>query len=243
MPSIINSDDGVVSGSAGLKTSGANDGITVFQQNGTESMRIGSNGAVTLSVTLPVASGGTGAATLAANNVLLGNGTSAVQVVAPGTSGNVLTSNGTTWTSGSAPGFPAGTLMLFQQTAAPTGWTKQTTHDNKALRVVSGAAGSGGSVAFTTAFASQSVAGTVGGTTLTTTQMPSHAHQVVSGRQSVGFFNTFTTSGAYLSDVGSATGNAGSATAGSSGSHDHTFTGTAINLAVSYVDLIIASKN
>ena len=46
-----------------------------------------------------VAQGGTGAATLAANNVLLGNGTSALQVVAPGTSGNVLTSNGTTWTS------------------------------------------------------------------------------------------------------------------------------------------------
>ena len=47
----------------------------------------------------PVANGGTGAATLAANNVILGNGTSAVQVVAPGTSGNVLTSNGTTWAS------------------------------------------------------------------------------------------------------------------------------------------------
>lgn len=51
------------------------------------------------SATLPVASGGTGAATLAANNVLLGNGTSAVQEVAPGTAGNVLRSNGTTWTS------------------------------------------------------------------------------------------------------------------------------------------------
>jgi hypothetical protein len=49
--------------------------------------------------TLPVANGGTGAATLTANNVLLGNGTSALQAVAPGTSGNVLTSNGTTWTS------------------------------------------------------------------------------------------------------------------------------------------------
>jgi hypothetical protein len=49
--------------------------------------------------TLPVANGGTGAATLTANNVLLGNGTSALQVVAPGTSGNVLTSNGTTWAS------------------------------------------------------------------------------------------------------------------------------------------------
>jgi hypothetical protein len=49
--------------------------------------------------TLSVARGGTGATTLTANNVLLGNGTSAPQVVAPGTSGNVLKSNGTTWTS------------------------------------------------------------------------------------------------------------------------------------------------
>jgi len=49
--------------------------------------------------TLPVANGGTGATTLAANNVILGNGTSAVQTVAPGASGNVLVSNGTTWVS------------------------------------------------------------------------------------------------------------------------------------------------
>lgn len=49
--------------------------------------------------TLPVGNGGTGATSLTANNVLLGNGTSALQVVAPGASGNVLTSNGTTWTS------------------------------------------------------------------------------------------------------------------------------------------------
>ena len=49
--------------------------------------------------TLPVANGGTGASTLAANRVLLGNGTSALQTVAPGTNGNVLVSNGTTWVS------------------------------------------------------------------------------------------------------------------------------------------------
>jgi hypothetical protein len=49
--------------------------------------------------TLPVTNGGTGATTLAANNVLLGNGTAAPQVVAPSTSGNVLTSDGTTWAS------------------------------------------------------------------------------------------------------------------------------------------------
>lgn len=52
---------------------------------------------------LQPASGGTGAATLTANNVLLGNGTSALQTVAPGTNGNLLTSNGTTWTSAAPP--------------------------------------------------------------------------------------------------------------------------------------------
>lgn len=49
--------------------------------------------------TLPVGSGGTGKTSVTANSVMLGNGTSAFQEVAPGTSGNVLQSNGTTWTS------------------------------------------------------------------------------------------------------------------------------------------------
>lgn len=48
---------------------------------------------------LPVANGGTGASTLTANNLIVGNGTSAVSFIAPGTSGNLLVSNGTTWTS------------------------------------------------------------------------------------------------------------------------------------------------
>jgi len=56
-----------------------------------------------LTTPLTVAQGGIGASTLTANNVLLGNGTSAPQTVAPGTSGNVLTSNGTTWTSTAGP--------------------------------------------------------------------------------------------------------------------------------------------
>ena len=46
-----------------------------------------------------VANGGTGLATLTANSVLLGNGTSTPLAVAPGTTGNVLASNGTTWVS------------------------------------------------------------------------------------------------------------------------------------------------
>jgi hypothetical protein len=67
--------------------------------------------------TLPVANGGIGTTTLTANNVLLGNGTSAPQVVAPGASGNVLTSNGTTWTS-TAPS--VSTASVLTATAGAT---------------------------------------------------------------------------------------------------------------------------
>ena len=73
------------------------------------------SGAVTVAGTLAVANGGTGATSLTANNVILGNGTSAVQVVAPGTSGNVLTSDGTTWSSQApaAGGITAGKSIAF----------------------------------------------------------------------------------------------------------------------------------
>lgn len=53
----------------------------------------------TSATTLGVSNGGTGANTLTANNVILGNGTSAVSFVAPSTAGNILASNGTTWIS------------------------------------------------------------------------------------------------------------------------------------------------
>jgi hypothetical protein len=48
---------------------------------------------------LAVADGGTGRSTLTANAVLIGNGTSGLNTVAPGTTGNLLVSNGTAWTS------------------------------------------------------------------------------------------------------------------------------------------------
>jgi hypothetical protein len=68
------------------------------------------SGTITLAGTLAVANGGTGATTITANSVVLGNGTSAVQTVSPGTSGNILTSNGTTWqsTAPAASGISAG---------------------------------------------------------------------------------------------------------------------------------------
>jgi hypothetical protein len=73
-------------------------------------------GSITGITDLSVADGGTGASTLSANAVLLGNGTSALQTVAPSTSGNVLTSNGTTWTSVA----PAGGIGIGQTWQAVT---------------------------------------------------------------------------------------------------------------------------
>ena len=71
----------------------------------------------TLTATTPVGvtSGGTGLATLTANNVILGNGTSTPSFVAPSTSGNVLTSNGTTWqsTAPAASGATKGQAIAF----------------------------------------------------------------------------------------------------------------------------------
>ena len=201
---------------------------------------------------------------------------------------------------------PSGTKMMFVQTNAPTGWTKDTTHNNKAIRVVSGTAGSGGSVNFTSAFSSQGVSGTVagntalgstdlivaggtvgfetaggtvGGTTLASSQMPSHSHTPANAAHAFAT-NDFPTGTAGWSFITTGTvtpnnnlqANGGNRTASEGGggshnhtfggtshnhtftgtqhshsvtvnSHNHTFTGTAINLAVEYVDVIIATKN
>jgi len=90
----------------------------------------------TVTGVLPVSNGGTGASSLTANNVLLGNGTSAVQIVAPGTSGNVLTSNGTTWTSAAAGGGSAMTLISTKtanNTAATISFTGLSGYDKYLL--------------------------------------------------------------------------------------------------------------
>lgn len=228
------------------------DGITANWLTGNGANLSAINASNVASGTLAVARGGTGANTLTAENVILGNGASAVKVVAPGTANNVLTSNGTTWISQAAGGgFAAGTVMLFAQTSAPTGWTKNvSTGDNSALRLTTGTASTGGSVAFTTAFASQTptgsvsitaVSGSAGATTLTTPQIPSHTH-------------SYNTRGSTPGNSGG-TGDIGSVSTGSTGgggSHTHpfsfssgsgTFSGNAINLAVQYIDVIRATKD
>lgn len=76
-------------------------GSTRFGSTVAPSATVDITGTLAVSTPIAVSSGGIGASSLTANSVLLGNGTSAIQTVAPGTVGNVLTSNGTTWTASS----------------------------------------------------------------------------------------------------------------------------------------------
>ncbi|QDP68205.1 MAG: hypothetical protein Unbinned1007contig1000_17 [Prokaryotic dsDNA virus sp.] len=230
--------------------------------------------------------------------------------------------------------FPSGTRMIFQQTSAPTGWTKDTSDTNqRALRVVSGSASSGGSVDFTSAFASRGVSGSIANTTqggsianggnntnnggnntnsggnntnnatqggsvsnhtLSTGRMPSHKH--IGGDRNIhdmanGWYGMaqnnaggvnypgarYDPGNPYAQSDKSWTSNSGSTQAhnhGFSGSahshsinshshsinahshsinahshsfsgsaHNHSFSGTSINLAVRYLDVIIAQKD
>lgn len=169
-----------------------------------------------------------------------------VKFSADGTNTVTFDANGITGThTGAWAYLPSGTVMLFAQTNAPTGWTKSTTHNNKALRVVSGAASSGGSVDFTTAFASQAVSGTVGNTTLTVDQIPSHTHVMTTRLKNSAAFSAGVQTyelGQDTSDYSSTSSDTTQGTGGGA-AHTHTFTGTAINLAVAYVDVILASKD
>lgn len=149
--------------------------------------------------------------------------------------------------------FPAGTRMLFQQTTPPAGWTKVTSDVNgRALRVVSGTVGAGGTNSFTDAFNSANTSsasgtgntgasgtgntgaggtGNTGSTVLTVNQIPAHSHTVL--RSGVGAPPaeglSAATSGAATEDIiGETGGGEGHTHTGPSHTHtgpSHTHTG------------------
>ncbi|MBR0879605.1 hypothetical protein ACVMGC_001003 [Bradyrhizobium barranii subsp. barranii] len=159
--------------------------------------------------------------------------------------------------------FPAGTRMLFYQAAAPVGWTQVTTHNDKVLRVVSGAGGgAGGTNTFSTVMAQTNV----GYHTLSLAEIP--AGQTCSGSNTItvyphnnsGYHLTGVSGGyaaqqfqtgatnlymmgcpyANLGDIGYHQGvqNINTAVNNVSGAgHNHPIT-----MAMQYIDIIIASK-
>jgi hypothetical protein len=162
---------------------------------------------------------------VAADNVLVLDSTAKI----PAVDGSLI--------FGLGGGFAAGTKMIFMQAAAPSGWTKDTTHDNKALRLVSGTSGgsAGGVQAFSTVFARTAV----DAFTPDTNYMPWHGHS---------YTDQFITAAGRATNnddsvaigVASGWGDRGLGTGGAGGGFGHTH---GIDLRVQYVDAIICTKN
>lgn len=139
--------------------------------------------------------------------------------------------------------FPTGTKMIFYQLNAPLGWDNDVSTYDHTLRVVAGGGGgidggtSGGSVGFGAVFVTKSVVGTIGATTLTTSQIPAHTHTQT----------TYQINGS-LGNGGSSPGSGPGPTiatgsAGGGGSHAHTFSGTALDLRLRYLCVIVGTKD
>jgi hypothetical protein len=174
------------------------------------------------------------ALTATKGNLIVGNG-SAWAALGVGTDGYVMTAdaastNGVKWSSI----MPPTTIAPFQQTAAPTGWTKNTTHTDKALRVVSGTVSSQSTAGkeFSTLFASR---------TITQAMLPSFNLDI----------SALTTSAAIVSLNSQATGSSGAQKVVSGNSSAGTVGGTlpsggsgsAFPFDVNFVDLILATKD
>ncbi|MFA6274456.1 MAG: hypothetical protein WC662_04820, partial [Candidatus Paceibacterota bacterium] len=109
-PSLEILDGGLRAKVDGTSITRTTNGLTVGALGITNAMLAGSIASAKLS-TVDVAQGGTGQTTLTSNNLIVGNGTSAVAFIAPGTNGNILTSNGTSWAS-TAPSVLGATTAL-----------------------------------------------------------------------------------------------------------------------------------
>lgn len=178
---------------------------------------------------------------------------------------NFLNSSGQVSAAGIQSGVvvSSGTVMLFYQSAAPTGWTQVTSLNDYALRLVSGAGGgTGGTTAFSTVFTNQTptISNTlsvgsisIGATTLSSSQIPAHSHTTTAnnnpwGTSSCSFVSSGISTNQLLANIyGYNTGDAGGG-----GSHSHSVSGgsitggitsSAITLNVRYANIIICSKN
>lgn len=141
-------------------------------------------------------------------------------------------------------GFEAGTKMVFRQTAAPAGWTKDTTYTDAALRVTSGTISEQATAGkeFSTLFAARTITQamlpnvTLSGTTNTT---GAHTHTA----------NSNGTETNNRADGGATCADNGTHTTSSNGDHSHTVTvslggsGADFPFDVNFVDLIIATRD
>ena len=177
--------------------------------------------------------GDTMTGTLNGTDIVLTGASQAAQIKA--TSKFVFPDN-TEQTSAAVAEFSTGTVMLFVQSTAPTGWTKSTAHNDKALRVVSGSVSSGGIVSFSNAFKSGQVSD---GTTLSSNQIGSHSHGINLPVYGSGGSDTYQAAWTARNSAYLGYYNASSEPAGGGQAHSHSLP----SFAVQYVDVIICTRN
>lgn len=187
------------------------------------------------------------------------------------TKGNQIVGNGTNWTSLSVGtnGFamiadstqssgvkwaalvPAGSITLWYQAAAPTGWEISGSETDYAVRVVSSGGGTAFSgLGFTTAF---SASRTIAQANLPNVTFPDTFAVTTGGSHTHSFgFNFGDANGAGgIPLQGATVGGTFSGTTGSHAGHTHTLTGsvtsggsgTPLNFAVSYINMIKCAKS
>ncbi len=153
---------------------------------------------------------------------------------------------------------PTGTVMPFGQVSAPTGWTKGTTHDDKALRVVSGTGGgNGGSTGFGTTV-SLSHNHTTSSDGAHTHTLGNHRHRVreVSkssiGSNDNGYVSYDGSDNLQATDGSGGTRNVvkgrtdkdgGGGTLSDPGNHTHSIGSSLSSIQMAYLDVIVAAKD
>jgi hypothetical protein len=209
-----------------------------FQANGVEKASISSAGAFTstsidatkLTGTVPSASYTDTVYThpTTAGNKHIPSGGSADQVLTYSSSGTA------SWQDAGGGGLPSGTKLVFYQASAPTDWTKDTSQNNKGLRVVSGTGGGTGGTADWTSPAHSLSAGAH---TTSIAEMPSHNHMIMSIYSGVHNVNSYPTVGGWnIGTVGQYT-----ESKGGGGSHSHSLSGSITT--PKYIDVIICTKD
>ncbi len=138
--------------------------------------------------------------------------------------------------------FESGTRMLFQQSFAPSGWTKEidSNYNDIAIKIVTGDVSVEGSINFNDLFVQNknlSVSGTVGNTTLSVAQLPSHKHSLSFAYSlNNGSYNSFN----HRSNETTPTQ---TGDAGSNHAHTHSFSGASVlDLSLKRCSVIICTK-
>lgn len=155
------------------------------------------------------------------------------------------------------PSIASGSISIFKMASTPPGWTQITTYNDYALRITNSTVGTVSAQSFTTCFTNRTVSGTatytatVGGTTLSTAQIASHSHTVggVGSTAGSSYSNGGFTGNSLAAGISSSPASMGSAGGGSGHTHTATgpspvpFSGSTFNMAIKYVDVIIAQRN